>query len=114
MRAPTLNLRQKRIVVCIWLAVFLFAVGNRFLEWGIFGRADKVVYAVVMLIGVLGMVRFVPKMMEEIEAHQAAQKQVEGADELARDKSGDAAQTERLRPEIGKPPGTSLERARER
>jgi hypothetical protein len=111
---PTPTLRQKRVIVGIYLAAFLLAVANRFLEWGLFGRADRAFYVVVILIGMVGLVRFVPKMMEEMRAHQTARRKAEEAEELARDKSGDAAEAERISRAIGMPPNTSLERTRAR
>jgi hypothetical protein len=105
-RLPTLTLPQKQVIVGIYLVLFMVAIANRFFELGLFGRADKAFYVVVIFTGLVGLFRFLPKMMEEAEAHQAALKRAEEAEELARDKSGDAAETERLRRAIGMPPDT--------
>ena len=107
MRIPSLTLSQKQVIVGVYLILFVVAIANRFLQLGLFGRADKAFYIAVVFVGVAGFFRFVPKMMEESEAHQAALKVAEEAEELARDKSGDAVETERLRRAIGMPPNTS-------
>jgi uncharacterized membrane protein YcjF (UPF0283 family) len=112
-RKPMSSLRRKQVIVGCYLVVLLLAVGNRFLEWNLFGTADRWLFAIVVLIGVVGMLRFMPKMLEEIYAHQAALKALEDAKELGRDKSGDVAEAERMRRAIGMPPDTSLERTRE-
>jgi hypothetical protein len=106
-----LTLNQKRSVAGIWLVVFLFAVGNELLAWGIFGDSDKLIRIVVMCIGLLALFRFGPKMFEEIDTHNAARREVEEAAERARDKSNDAAETDRLRRSIGMAPNASRESA---
>src|SRR4051812_8655890 len=108
MRMPTLTLRQKRLVVAIYFPFLILAIGIRLFEWHIFGRGDRVFYAVVILVAILGLPRFIPKMNEEAAAEQAALRQAEEAAELARDKSADAAASERLRRDIGMPPNTSF------
>ena len=112
MRPPTP--RQKRLIAGIYLLVLLLVAGNRYLEWGILGQADRAALAVVTLLGVIAMGRFGPAMMEEMQAHEAAQREVEDTVERARDKSSDAEEAARLRRAIGMPPNKSLERTRER
>jgi hypothetical protein len=99
MKPFTLN--QKRLVAGIWLVVFLFAVGNEYLAWGIFGGSAKLFRIVVMWAGLLALFRFGPKMFEEMDTHDAAKREMEAAAERERDKSNDAAETDRLRRSIG-------------
>ncbi|WP_153067381.1 hypothetical protein [Steroidobacter cummioxidans] len=112
MKPPTLN--QKRLVAGLWFVVFLFAVGNEYLAWGFFGDSAKLFRVAVMWAGVLALVRFVPKMAEEIDAENAAKRALEEAAERARDKSNDAAETDRLRRSIGMPLNSSREPAAQR
>ena len=106
-----LTLNQKRFVASIWLVVFLFAVGNQYLAWGIFGGSAKLFRIVVMWAGLLALFRFGPKMFEEMDAHDATKREVEEAAERARDKSNDAAEADRLRRSIGMPLNASPEPA---
>jgi len=104
-----LTLNQKRFAAGIWLVVFLFAVGNEYLAWGIFGGSAKLFRMVVMWAGLLALFRFGPKMFEEMATHNATKREVEAAAERARDKSNDAAETDRLRRSIGMPLNASPE-----
>jgi hypothetical protein len=103
-----LTLNQKRFVAGIWLVVFLFAVGNQYFAWGIFGGSAKLFRIVVMWAGLLAFFRFGPKMFEEMDAHDATKREAEEAAERARDKSNDAAETDRLRRSIGITPRQNL------
>lgn len=107
MKSFTLN--QKRLVAGIWLVVFLFAVANEYLAWGIFGGSAKLFRIVVMWVGISALFRFGPKMLDEIDTHNAAKREAEEAAERARDKSNDAAETDRLRRSIGMPLNASRE-----
>lgn len=109
----SLTLNQKRFVAGIWLGVFLFALGNEYLEWGIFGTSAKGFRLIVMGIGLVGFLRFGPRMREEIDAHVSATRKAEDIAERTRDKSNDAVESERLRRAIGMPSNSSLERTRE-
>jgi hypothetical protein len=109
----SLTLNQKRFIAGIWLGVFLFALGNDYLEWGIFGNSAKGFRLIVMAIGLVGFYRFGPRMSQEIDAHVAATREAEEIAERARDKSNDALESERLRRDIGMPSNSSLERTRE-
>jgi hypothetical protein len=104
-----LTLNQKRLVAGVWLVVLLFAVGNERLAWGIFGGSAKLFRVAVMWTGLLALFRFGPKMFEEIDTHNAAKRELEEAAERARDKSNDAAETDRLRRSIGMPLNASRE-----
>lgn len=106
-----LTLKQKRLVAGLWFVVFLFAVGNEYLAWGIFGDSAKLFRVVVMWAGVMALVRFGPKMAEEIDTENAAKRALAEAAERARDKSNDAAETDRLRRSIGMPLNASREAA---
>lgn len=106
-----LTLNQRRLVAGIWLVVFLFAVGNEYLAWGIFDDSAKLFRIIVMWTGLLALFRFGPKMFEEIDTHNAAKRAMEEAAERARDKSNDAAETDRLRHSIGMPLNASREPA---
>jgi len=57
----------------------------------------------------LALVRFGPRIFEEVEVHAAEKRSAEEAAERARDKSNDATETERLRRFIGVPPRSSQE-----
>ncbi len=107
MRSPTLY--QKRLVAGVWLVVFLFAVGNDFLAWGILGDSAKLFRTIVMFVGLAAYAWFGPRMMEEMYAHRAAMKEAEEAAERTRDKSSDAAETDRIRWAIGMPMNSSSE-----
>lgn len=98
-----LTLNKKRFVAAVWLVAFLFIVGNRYFAWGIFGDAARIIYAAVILVGVVGFIRFGPKMLEEIHNQSAVKREAEAAAERARDKSNDAAETDQLRRSIGMP-----------
>ena len=104
-----LTLNQKRLLAGIWLVVFLFAVGNEYLAWGIFGGSAKLFRIVVMWAGLLALFRFGPKMFEQMDTHNAMKREMEAAAERARDKSNDAAEIDRLRCSIGMPPNASRE-----
>ncbi|MCW5622890.1 MAG: hypothetical protein KIS79_17395 [Burkholderiales bacterium] len=112
MRPP--SFLQKRIIAAIYLVFLLGATGNYYLGWGMFGQADRVVLSVVMLLGLIAVVRYAPRMMEEMRARQAELRDVQDAAERARDKANDVAEADRLRWDIGMPPNKSLERGRER
>jgi len=107
----SLTLNQKRWVAGIWLVVLLLAVGNEHLAWGIFGDSSKLFRVVVMWAGLLALVRYGPKMFEEIDTHVATKRELDEAAERARDKSNDAAETDRLRRSIGMPLNASREPA---
>jgi hypothetical protein len=104
-----LTLGQKRFVAGIWTAVLLFAVGNEYLEWGIFGDSARRFRSAVMFVGLLALFKFGPKMFEEIDSEDTARREAEKAAERARDKSNDAAETDRLRHSIGMPPSAPPE-----
>jgi hypothetical protein len=109
-----LTLNQKRLVAGICLVVFLLAVANEYLEWGVFGAAGKGVRLAVMFVGLVGFFVFGPRMLKEIENSDRATREAEDAAERARDKSNDAAESEQVRRAIGMPPNKSLERTRDR
>jgi hypothetical protein len=96
-----LTLNQKRLVVGIWLLVFLFAVANEYLAWGVFAGSGKLFRVLVMFVGIVAFFRFGSKMLEETDAHNAAKREVDEAAERARDKSNDAAEADQLRHLIG-------------
>ena len=98
------SLRRKRVVAGIWLVAALFAAGNHFLEWGLFGDAGRKVLAIVIGVGMLGHLLFGPRLEQEVRAEAAARREEEEAAERARDKSNDAADSEKLRQAIGMPP----------
>lgn len=98
-----LTLTQKRCVAGIWFLVFLFAIGNEYLEWGILGSSAKLFRVGVMFVGLVAYFRFGPKMMEDIASQNAARRKSEEAAERLRDKSNDAAETDRIRRSIGMP-----------
>lgn len=102
-----LTLSQKRLVAGIWSAVLLFAVGNEYLEWGIFGDSARRFRFAVMFVWLLAFFRFGPKMFEEIDSEVTARREAEKAAERARDKSNDAVETDRLRRSIGMSHGAS-------
>jgi hypothetical protein len=110
----SLTFNQKRLVAGIFLVVLLLAIANEYLEWGVFGAAGKGVRLAVMFVGLVGFFVFGPRMLKEIEDHNRTTREVEDAAERARDKSNDAADSERVRRAIGMPPNTSLERTRDR
>jgi len=62
-----LTFNQKRVVVGIYLAMLLIAAGNEFLEWGLFGDSARAVRAVVVFVGILAMVRFMPGLQRQME-----------------------------------------------
>ena len=113
-RVKPLTFDQKRIVAGIYLAVLLLTAGNHYLEWGLFGDSAKAVQAVVVLVGVLAMARYLPEFQREMEERNEALREAEIDAERIRDKSNDAVEAERLRSAIGMPPNKSLERTRER
>jgi hypothetical protein len=92
------------LVIGVWLVAALIAAGNHYLAWGIFGGADRKVLAIVFGVGMLGWMIFHPRLEQEIQAQAAARREEEDAAERARDKSNDAADSERLRQAIGMPP----------
>jgi hypothetical protein len=106
-----LTLKQMRFVAGIWLVVFLFAIGNESLEWGILGSSAKLFRSIVMIIGLLALFRFGPKIFDEMESHTSAKRESEEAAERARDKSNDAEEADRLRRAIGMPADASREGA---
>jgi hypothetical protein len=106
-----LTLNQKRFIAGIWLVVFLFALGNEYLEWGAFGGSAGLFRSAVMLVGALALVRFGPKMFEEMKSHTASKREAKEATERARDKSNDSAETDGLRSAIGMPLSASREPA---
>ena len=109
-----LSLDQKRVIAGAYLVIFLFALGNHYLGWGVIGRAAKPFLAVVQFLGLLGMVRYGPEMLEEVRARKARLRESEDAAERERDKSNDATETDRLRRGIGRPASKSLDRTREK
>ena len=109
----SLTLKQKRVVAGIFLAVFLLAIGNEYLGWGVFGTAAKGVRLAVMFVALVGFLVFGPRMLKEIEEHDKAKREAEDAAERVRDKSNDAAESDRVRRAIGMPPNKSLERTRD-
>ena len=112
MRSLTFN--EKRVVAGIYLALLLFAGGNHYLKWGVVGDSGKGLLGVVMFIGAIGMARFMPAFMHEMEEYAAAQRELEAKAERERDKSNDAAEVEKVRRAIGMPHDSSSERTRER
>jgi uncharacterized membrane protein len=106
-----LTLNQKRFVAGVWLVVFLFAIGNEYLEWGVFGGSAKLIRSIMMFVGLLALVRFGPRMFEEMHAHISAQREAEKAAERERDKSNDTANTHQLRRSLGMPLDASNEPA---
>jgi uncharacterized membrane protein YuzA (DUF378 family) len=107
-----LTFNQKRVVAGIYLALLLVAAGNEFLEWGLFGDSAKAVRAVVVLVGILAMVRFMPGFQREMEERNEVLRKEEMEAERLRDKTSDEAEAERVRRAIGMPPNKSLERTR--
>jgi hypothetical protein len=109
-----LSLRTKRVLLATWLVALLFVLGNHWLEWGLFGQADRFAVSAMTALTVLFLMsRFGSRMMDEGKAEQDAIRREEEAAELARDKSNDAADTERLQHLIGMPSDASQERKRE-
>ena len=106
-----LTFKQKRFAAGIWLVVFLFAIGNESLEWGILGSSARLFSSIVMFIGVLAFLRFGPKMFDEMDGHVSAQREAEEAAERVRDKSNDAEEADRLRRAIGMPADAAREDA---
>ncbi len=98
-----LTFNQKRCVAGIWLVVFLFALGNEKFEWGIFDNSAKLIRSIVMFVGLLALVRFGPKMIEEMYTHNAARQDEAEIVERDRDKSNDASETRQLRRSLGMP-----------
>jgi len=109
----SLTLKQKRVVAGVFVSAFLLAVGNEYLAWGVFGTAAKGVRLAVMFVGLIGFLVFGPRMLKEIEDHNQAKREAEEAAEHVRDKSNDAAESDRVRRAMGMPPNKSLERTRE-
>lgn len=110
-----LSLRQKRLLVAIWMVAFVLAAGNHYFGWGLLGEADRIAVSAMTLLAVLVFAsRFGSRMMDEVQAEQDAIRREEETAERARDKSNDAAETEQLRRSIGMPPDTSVESKRGR
>ena len=66
-----LSLNAKRVVAGVYLAVLLFFVANRYLEWRLFGtRWDKGLLAFVQFVGLILVVRYVPAMVEEMKEYR--------------------------------------------
>ena len=96
----------------MYLAVFVAAIGNHYLEWELTGSFSRQVLAVVQFIGIVLIVRYGSYVMTLMEARNTELRRAEEAAESARDKSKDAAETERLRKAIGLPPNNKLQRKR--
>lgn len=96
-----LTLNQKRSIAGMWLVVFVFAVGNEYFKWGFLGGLGAPFRSAVMFVGVMAMMKFGPKMIEEMEAIETAKRKEEETAERARDRSDIAAETDRLRLSIG-------------
>ena len=112
MRALTFD--EKRVVAGIYLALLLFAAANHYLKWGVVGDSGNRLLGIVMFIGVIGMARLVPSMMQEMHEYVEARRELEAKAESERDKSNDAADAERVRRAIGMPPESSSEHMGER
>jgi|KBSMisStaDraftv2_1062788.scaffolds.fasta_scaffold1995759_2 hypothetical protein len=97
------SLRRKRVVLVIWLIAALFAAGNHYLAWGLFGDASRKALAIVIGVGMLVHMLFGPRLEQEAQAEAAARREGAEAAERARDKSNDAADAEKLRQAIGMP-----------
>lgn len=102
MRSLTFN--EKRCVLGIYLVVFLFAVANRYMEWGILGRMGAPLPSVMMLVGLVAYYYFGPAFLEQMDEAVAARRVAEAKMEDARDKSNDPAESARVRRDIGIPP----------
>jgi len=112
MRPLTFN--EKRVVAGVYLALLLFAAGNHYFEWGVVGDSSKRLLAIAMLIGVVGMARFMPALMHDMEEYAEARRELEAKAERERDKSNDATEAERVRRQIGMPPAPPSEQPHER
>ena len=100
-----LTLKQKRGIVGVFLVVFLLAVANRYLEWGLLGaRWDRAMPSILAFLALLALARFGAAFYQQMDDEIAARRAAEAAREAARDKSHDAADAAKLRQDIGLPP----------
>ena len=96
----------------MYLAVLLAAMGNHYLEWQLTGSVSRQILAVVQFVGIVLIARYGSHVMTVMDARNTELRRAEEAAESARDKSNDAAETERLRKAIGLPPTEQLQRKR--
>ena len=94
----------------MYLAVLLAAMGNHYLEWQLTGSFSRQILAVVQFVGIVLIARYGSYVMTLMEARNAELRRAEEAAESSRDKSNDAAESERLRKAIGLPPTNKLPR----
>jgi len=109
-----LTFNEKRIVAGVYLALLLFAAGNHYFKWGAVGDSSNRLLGIVMLIGVIGMARFMPALMNDMQEYVASRRELEAKAERERDKSNDASEAERVRRAIGMSPDNSPEHTHDR
>ena len=71
---PAVTLTQKRAIAGILLVVLLVCAGSYYLDWELFGGADRKVLAVVAFICVVVATRWGYATLAEIREHQSNKK----------------------------------------
>lgn len=72
-----LTFTQMRIAAAGYLVVLATCVGSYYLQWRLFGGADRKVLAVVVFIGVLVTAKYGTILVEESRQYRARRREVE-------------------------------------
>ena len=108
-----LTFKQKRFIQVFCALLLAVSLANRFFKWGLLGQYDELLPYLLLLPCFALLWFWGDEMSQKGQRRLAARREDEEAAELARDKSHDTEDSERLRREIGLAPNKSLERTRE-
>src|SRR5690242_10252870 len=98
-----LTFRQKRVIHVACALLLAFSLANRFLNWGLLGQLGEILPYLLLLPCFALLWFWGDEMNQEGQRRLAARREAEEAAELARDKSHDTEDSERLRRDIGLP-----------